>query len=83
MFGEQEGHLLLISNVLYGLKSSGSRFNEILAKHLTSLGFIRLECEANIWYWRSSCATRYKYVVMYVNDLCAALMEVFKLVEQL
>ena len=45
---KQEGHLLIISKALYGLKSSGLRFNELLAKYLTSLGFVRLKCEKDI-----------------------------------
>ena len=57
MFGEQEGHLLLISKALYGLKSSGLRFNELLAKHLTSFGFVRSKCKADIWYRHSEYGT--------------------------
>ena len=34
IFGEQEGNLLIISKASYGLKSSGLRFNELLAKQL-------------------------------------------------
>ena len=32
------------------LKSSGLQSNELLAKHLSSLGFIQSKCKANIWY---------------------------------
>ena len=83
MFGEQEGHFLLISKALYGLKSLGLRFNELLAKHLTSLRFVRLKCKADIWYRKSSCGIRYEYIAMYVDDLCAAVMDPTKLIDQL
>ena len=83
IFGEQEGHLLLISKARYGLKSSGLRFNILLAKHLTSLGFIRSKCKADIWYQMSNCGIRYEYVPTYVDDLCAAVMDPLKLIDQL
>ena len=83
MFGEQEGNLLIISKALYGLKSSGLRFNELLAKHLSSLGFVRSKCEADIWYRMSECKTRYEYVASYVDDLCCCVMDPLKLIKQL
>ena len=83
MFRKQEGHLLLISKALYRLKSLGLRFNELLAKHLTSLGFVRSKCKANIWYQKSSCGTRYQYTATYMDDLCAAVMDPNKLIDQL
>ena len=47
-FGEQAGHLLIVSKALYGLCSSGQRFNEHLGKCLEKLGFCHTECEADI-----------------------------------
>lgn len=43
MFGDQEGNLLIMSKVLYGL-----RFNELLAKKLYLLGFVSLKYEADV-----------------------------------
>ena len=83
MFGEQEGHLLFISKALYELKSSGLWFNKLLAKHLMSLGFVRSKCKADIWYWKTSCGTGYEYIATYVDDLCVAVMNPIKLVDQL
>ena len=83
MFGEQKGHLLLISKVLYGLKSSGLRFNQLLVKHLMLLGFVRSKCKADIWYQQSNCRTKYKYVAMYVDNLCTAVMDPHILIKQL
>ena len=48
-FGPQACHLLIVNKALYGLRSSGQRFNELLGKRLTKLGFERSQCEANIW----------------------------------
>ena len=48
-FGDQAGHLLIVSKCLYGLFSSSLRFNELLAKCLSDLGFERSKCEADIW----------------------------------
>ena len=31
-FGDQAGHLLIINKALYGLRTSGQRFNELLGK---------------------------------------------------
>ena len=66
-FGDQEGHLLIISKALYGLCSSGLRFNELLGKCLTKLGFKRSMCEADIWY--QDAGDCYEYIATYVDDL--------------
>ena len=39
-FGLQTGNLLIVNKDLYGLRSSGQRFNELLGKCLTKLGFV-------------------------------------------
>ena len=44
------GHLLIICKALYGLKSSGKRFNEHLGKVLRALGFARSRAQNNIWF---------------------------------
>ena len=38
-FGEQAGHLLIIYKALYGLRSSGKEFGDLLASCLKDLGF--------------------------------------------
>ena len=67
-FGDQAGHLLIVSKCLYGLFSSSLRFNEMLAKCLSDLGFERSKCEADIW--MRDKGDHYKYVCIYVNDIC-------------
>ena len=38
-FCDLEGHLLIVSKSLYGLRSSSARFNEMLGRCLSKLGF--------------------------------------------
>ena len=56
-FGEQENHLIIISKSLYGLRSSGLRFNELLGNCLGKLGFERSKCKNNIWICDAEIAT--------------------------
>ena len=80
-FGDQEGNLLVISKALYGLKSSGLRFNELLGSCLSKLGFKRSLCEDDIWY--KDVGTHYEYVATYVDDLCIVAKDPIKLLDQL
>ena len=70
-FGNQTGHLLIINKVLYGLRSSGQRFNKLLGKCLSSLGFEHSKCEANIWI--GDAGNYYEYIATYVDDIAAVL----------
>jgi Reverse transcriptase (RNA-dependent DNA polymerase) len=38
-FGEREGHILVISKALYGLRSSGARWHDCFADCIWTLGF--------------------------------------------
>ena len=69
-FGPLEGHLLIVYKAVYGLKSSGLRFNQLLAKCLRELGFVRSMCESEIWMRTSSNGLFYEYIGTYVDDLC-------------
>ena len=82
LFGEQEDHLLLMGKALYGLQSSGLRFNKLLAKYLFSLEFVQSKYEADIWYWQWRYKL-YEYVATYIDNLCTTVMEPLKLIEQL
>ena len=68
-FGDQAGHLLIVSKSLYGLFSSSLRFNELLAKCLSDIGFHRSKCEANIWI--RDKGDHYEYECTYVDYLLA------------
>ena len=47
--GELEGHLLIISKALYGLRSSGLRWHERFADTLKDMGFFPSKAEDDIW----------------------------------
>jgi len=68
-FGPLEGHLLIIFKALYGLRSSGLRFSELLAACLKELGFKPSFCEPEI-YMRKNEDGLWEYVATYVDDLC-------------
>ena len=66
-FGEQAGHLLIVSKSLYGLTSSGVRWNETLGRCLSDIGFKRSKCESDIWY--RDKGDHYEYIGTYVDDM--------------
>jgi hypothetical protein len=47
-FGPLEGHLLVIVYALYGLRTSGARWHDILEDELQTLHFY--PCKAELWY---------------------------------
>ena len=78
-FGDQAGHLLIINKALYGLRTLGQRFNELLSRCLLLLGFEHSKCEANIWIRDTS--NHYEYVASYVDDLAVIMKELQKFFE--
>jgi Reverse transcriptase (RNA-dependent DNA polymerase) len=48
-FGEREGHILVISKALYGLRSSRARWHERFANCIRELGFFPFKAEPDIW----------------------------------
>jgi hypothetical protein len=68
-FGELEGHMLIISKALYGLRTSGlclhKQFSQCLREEM---GFKPCKAEPDIWMcWVDNL---YKYIAVYVDDLC-------------
>lgn len=72
-FGDREGHLLIIHKALYGLRSSGREFVDLLASCLKELGFNPSKAEPEI-FMREKDGT-YEYVATYVDDLCLVMKE--------
>ena len=66
-FGDREGHILIISKALYGLKSSGLRWHERLADVLRDMGFVASRAEQDIW--MCDKGDHYEYIGVYVDDL--------------
>ena len=66
-FGEREGHTMVISKALYGLRSSGLRWHEKLAIILKKLNFFPCKAEPDIWMRKNHDV--YEYIAVYVDDL--------------
>ena len=66
-FRQREGHTLVITKSLYGLKSSGLRWWESLSAILNELGFTASKAEDDIW--MRDKIDHYEYVVRYVDNL--------------
>ena len=69
-FGDLEGHLLIVIKALYGLRTSGKMFIELLADCLINLGFTRSRAEDSIFMKKSDDGKVYEYVATYCDDLC-------------
>jgi Reverse transcriptase (RNA-dependent DNA polymerase) len=61
---------LLVVKALYGLKSSGARWWEVLADVLRQMGFEPSKADRDIWMRR--VGDLYEYIVVYVDDLAIA-----------
>ena len=66
-FGDLQGHTLIISRALYGLKSSGLRWWERFSDVLTDMGFVPSKAEDDIWMRNKK--DHYEYIARYVDDL--------------
>ena len=72
-FGALRGHLLIIYKALYGLRSSGKEFGDLLAHCLKELGFKQSRAESEIFMRENN--GMYEYVATYVDDLCLVMKE--------
>ena len=61
------GHLLIITKVLYGLKSSGARFHDLLADVMHDLGFFPSHADPDIW--MRDKKVHWEYIATWVDDL--------------
>ena len=66
-FDDREGHTLIISKALYGLKSSGLRWWERFSEILIDMGFVPSKAEDDIW--MRDQGDHYEYIARYVDDL--------------
>jgi Reverse transcriptase (RNA-dependent DNA polymerase) len=66
-FGEREGHILIISNALYGFQSSGARWHDRFADCIREIGFFPCKAEPDIWMRKKG--NLYEYIAVYVDDL--------------
>jgi hypothetical protein len=80
-FGDREGHLLIIHKALYGLRSSGREFGDLLASCLKELGFTPSKAESEIFMREKNGI--YEYVATYVDDLCLVMKNPESFLKQL
>jgi Reverse transcriptase (RNA-dependent DNA polymerase) len=63
-FGEREGHILIISKALYGLRSSGAQWHDRFADCIHKIGFFPCKAELDIWMRKKG--NMYEYIAVYV-----------------
>jgi len=59
---DREGHILIISKALYGLRSSGARWHDRFSDCIRELGFFPCRAEPDIWIRRNG--QLYEYVAV-------------------
>jgi hypothetical protein len=72
-FGGQKGKKALIVWALYGLKSAGAAFQNLLASCMRNLGYTPCLANNDVWFWAnvhdSDGFEYYEYILIYVDDI--------------
>ena len=71
-FQELEGYILIFLKALYGLKSSGKRWAEVIYGILRNMKVLHSKADPCIWLRKASYCRSYEYIAVYVDDLCIA-----------
>ena len=71
-FQELEGYILLFLKALYGLKSSGKRWAEVIHGILRDMKVLPSKADPCSWLTKAPNLTCYEYIAVYVDDLCIA-----------
>ena len=91
-FQELEGYILIFLKALYGLKSSGKRWAEVIHGILRDMKFTPPpppKADPCIWLRKAPNLRCYEYIAVYVDDLCiaaespSAIIDIFKTKYQL
>ena len=83
-FQELEGYILIFLKALYGLKSSGKRWAEVIHGILRDMKFLPSKADPWIWLRKAPNLRCYEYIADYVDDLCiaaespSAIIQIFK-----
>lgn len=72
-FMERAGHLMIIQKSLYGLRTSGKLWHDLLFDTLSDMG-LKLS-HANPDIWMRGADRCYKYVCLYKDDLTAIMVD--------
>ena len=75
----------LIYKALYGLKTSGKAFGQLLQECLLDLGFVPSLAKASIYMRKCPIdgANHYEYIAVYVDDLAIIMKDPQSLIDQL
>ena len=71
-FQEHEGYILIFLKALYGLKSSGKTWAEVIHGILRDMEFLPSKADPCIWLRKSPNLRCYEYITVYVDELCIA-----------
>ena len=71
-FEKLEGYILIFLKAIYGLKSSGKRWAEVIHSILKDMKFIPSKADPCIWLSKAPNLRCYEYIAVYVDDLCIA-----------
>ena len=83
-FQELEGYIVIFLKALYGLKSSGKRWAEVIHSILRDMKFPPSKADPYIWLRKAPNLRCYEYIAVYVDDLCigdespSAIIQIFK-----
>jgi Reverse transcriptase (RNA-dependent DNA polymerase) len=78
-FGEREGHILVISKALYGLRSRGARWHDRFADCSRTIGFFPCKAEPDIWMRKKG--NLYEYIAVYLDDLSIEMKDLKELTD--
>ena len=73
-FGSDEGKPFIVTQALYGLKSSGAAFRAFLAETLDDIGFKSSIADPDVWMRaavKPDGEEYYEYILVYVDDILA------------
>ena len=71
-FQELEGYILIFLKALYGLKSSGKRWTEVIRGILRDMKVLPSKADPCIWLRKAPNLMCYEYIAVCVDDLCIA-----------
>ena len=83
-FQELEGYILIFLKALYGLKSSGKRWAEVIHGILRDMKVLPSKADPCIWLRKAPNLRCYEYIAVYVYYLCiaaespSAIIQIFK-----
>ena len=82
-FGDREGHILVVSKALYGLRGSAKAWSERLSDALRDMGWVPTKSEPDLWMRKSKIGDHYEYLAVYVDDLAFAVDDPKQLIADL